>query len=612
MNPLKYDSYIKKFSDSFHNYKFRSLFFRYMRSIFTVFLVIIVSFSAIFYFTSINSRRNEYRLEAEKNIIAYANSFDFAIQRIEAFHNRISRENSMTLSLLRTYIPTEKEAKFSVQQKLLATELAEECAGNSLYSSIYVHLLKSGSIIGTDGANTAARFFDNGWIDITDDQKTVVTARFIPQTNCTVISIIKPLKIGGVTLGYICYNLRYEYFSRLFGNILESRSQNDMYILNADGQFVFSSDPEKLGDSIMDHDDVYGLYTFSADESEDFSARVVGDATSLCHHSYFEDMTLMYVSNHTGFAEASAEIAKSLLITVPVAIVLCALLSALISLRMYNYIFRILRFFDTSTAFSMEGDPGEIADIHRNIIDITSKSQSIETEFAQKLIELKKSQTVALQTQINPHFLLNTLQMICFTMIREQKGDSDSVKVISLLSDILRSNLNTRDYLVALGEELTLTEKYLQIELIRNGNMFNVEWDIDPATRERKILRFMLQPILENSILHGLAESRRKDKLIRISTRLERRDKTEALVIAIADNGSGMSPEMLAALQRQLEMNYMPENRGIGIMNVNMRLRLIFGDQAGMKIESQEGSGTIVTITLLSPPLDRNSVDNLR
>ncbi len=239
-----------------------------------------------------------------------------------------------------------------------------------------------------------------------------------------------------------------------------------------------------------------------------------------------------------------------------------------------------------------------MADIHSNILRLTDRTQSLETDFAQKLIELKKAQSLALQTQLNPHFLLNTLQMICFSLIDENHGDTEAVKMISLLSDILRSSLNTRDYMIKLDEELALTEKYPQLELIRSDGGFRTEYDIDPQTRGKRILRFMFQPLLENCVLHGFSQCRKADRTITITTRLEKLRGGEQLTITIAYNGDGMEREKLEKLREALAAGFLPETRSIGIMNVSMRLRLIYGDTAELRVDSQRGEGTAVAITL--------------
>ncbi len=106
----------------------------------------------------------------------------------------------------------------------------------------------------------------------------------------------------------------------------------------------------------------------------------------------------------------------------------------------------------------------------------------------------------------------------------------------------------------------------------------------------------MLQPILANSILHGLVESKKQEKIIRVASRVEREGSKSFISIMVADNGVGMSAEMLEQLRQRLTLNYMPENKEIGIANVNLRLKLLFGTDALITVDSEKDVGTEVKV----------------
>jgi len=594
MKRVSRDSYLKRFGASFRDYQFKSIFFQYFKYIFLAFSIVILAAAVIFFFTSRASREKEYRLEAEKSFISSANGFDLAMQNTVAMHRHVMENSSLSILMLRSAENFEDENITRLMG--LRKFLAAECAGNSIYDSINIYLSKSGYIISVNGTLLMDKFHDTAWLELAESGKSVIVTRSVESMNRRVISIIKPLTLGGELYGYVCYNLRYNYFGRLFGNVLETPQQNELSILNEDGVYIFSSDETKL-ESVYSGREEKKLIESSTDLHDDFiNAYMDGDDTVLFYRSSFERITLLYRIRENGLSTALREIFIAMVIVVPVAILLCALLSALIALHMYDHIFRILRFFESSTYNPVEDGRNEITEIQRNIFNITVRQRSLENEFAQKLIELKKAQTIALQTQINPHFLLNTLQALCFTIIRDCGQTAGPLKIISLLSDILRSNLNTHDYMVELKKEIEVTEKYLEIESIRNGGMFRVEWDIPDNTRDKRILRFMLQPILENSILHGLVESKKPKKLIRVTSRVEKEGGKGFISIMVADNGVGMSAEMLEQLRQRLTLNYMPENKEIGIANVNLRLKLLFGTDALITVDSEKDVGTEVKV----------------
>jgi two-component system, LytTR family, sensor kinase len=194
---------------------------------------------------------------------------------------------------------------------------------------------------------------------------------------------------------------------------------------------------------------------------------------------------------------------------------------------------------------------------------------------------LLKARMDALTSQINPHFLFNTLNTVS-SLIR---FDPDMARgVVLKLSNILRRLLRKHETFVPLREELEFIDDYLDIEVIRFGpDKLQIFKEIDEETLEAFVPSMLLQPIVENAIKHGLAP-RLSGGQIHIRTR--RRD--GHLAIEIDDNGMGMSPERLREVY----------GGGIGISNVHERLRLLYGDQFDMDIRSQAGEGTQIRIEI--------------
>jgi two-component system, LytTR family, sensor kinase len=194
---------------------------------------------------------------------------------------------------------------------------------------------------------------------------------------------------------------------------------------------------------------------------------------------------------------------------------------------------------------------------------------------------LLKARMDALTSQINPHFLFNTLNTVS-SLIR---FDPDMARgVVLKLSNILRRLLRKHETFVPLREELEFIDDYLDIEVIRFGrDKLQIFKEIDDQTLDAFVPSMLLQPMIENSIKHGLAPRLEGGQ---IHIRTNRRD--GRLLIEVADNGVGIPPERLAEVY----------GGGIGISNVNERLRLLYGDQFKMDIRSQEGQGTQIHIEI--------------
>jgi two-component system, LytTR family, sensor kinase len=205
----------------------------------------------------------------------------------------------------------------------------------------------------------------------------------------------------------------------------------------------------------------------------------------------------------------------------------------------------------------------------------------IEMNLEQNQQHLLKARMDALTSQINPHFLFNTLNTVS-SLIR---FDPDMARgVVLKLSNILRRLLRKHDTFVPFREELEFIDDYLDIEVIRFGpDKMQIFKDIDDATLDVFVPSMLLQPIIENAIKHGLAPRLEGGEI-----HLRTRHRDGRLTIEISDNGMGMSPERLGEVY----------GGGIGISNVHERLRLLYGDQFDMDIRSQPGEGTQIRIEI--------------
>ena len=213
----------------------------------------------------------------------------------------------------------------------------------------------------------------------------------------------------------------------------------------------------------------------------------------------------------------------------------------------------------------------------------------------QKLMtEQQKMQFQMLASQINPHFLYNTLEMIRMKAI--VAGDNETATAIKLLGKSMRYVLdNTGIQYTTLAKELSHIETYLQIQKLRFGDRVNYVLEcrdgLDPE--HIKILPLLLQPIVENAILHGLEEVENNGR-IRVSITKDPAN-GGSISIAISDNGCGMDSKTLSGMRRNLEKGTMNNRYGIGLYNVNQRIRICYGESYGLTIESAQGEGTTVT-----------------
>jgi two-component system LytT family sensor kinase len=207
----------------------------------------------------------------------------------------------------------------------------------------------------------------------------------------------------------------------------------------------------------------------------------------------------------------------------------------------------------------------------------------IELKLEEQKRLLLEARLDALQRQINPHFLFNTLNSIA-SLVRMKPELAR--EMIVKLANILRALLKEHDSYVPLSEELKFTDDYLDIEVVRFGaDKLRVEKEIDPQTLGILVPSILLQPLIENSIKHGL-EPRINGGTVTLRSRLE----GDRVRIEVADDGVGMGNQPASALRRS--------GSGIGMKNVQERLDVLYGDQASFSVVSNPGRGTLVTIEI--------------
>lgn len=223
-----------------------------------------------------------------------------------------------------------------------------------------------------------------------------------------------------------------------------------------------------------------------------------------------------------------------------------------------------------------------------NIRELMQRSYSAE-------IEKKDAELSMLQSQINPHFLYNTLNSISWTAIKT--GATEVNEMIGLLSQYFRLSLSGGKAVVRVQDEINLARVYLEIQNIRFMNMIDINFDVDDDILNEEMPKLTLQPILENAVLHGLQYKNDKNWKISVSARRE----GDFAEFCISDNGVGMTQEQLERLTDSLsrERDKNSKTGGFGLYNVYRRLELRYGDKNSLKITSKRGVGTKVVIRIL-------------
>lgn len=251
------------------------------------------------------------------------------------------------------------------------------------------------------------------------------------------------------------------------------------------------------------------------------------------------------------------------------------------------------------------GGSSEIRHLGRSVQKSYEQIEALMKEIVEQQNERRKSELDALQSQINPHFLYNTLESI--TWMIEGHRNEDAVFMISELAKLFRISLSKGKTIISIEDELQHCRSYMNIQKHRYKERFAIEYDIDSEILTYCTVKLILQPILENAIYYGVGDmDEDEDARIIVSGVIEDKD----IYISVEDNGLGMREEDVKNIL--VDNQKVPKHgSGVGLINVHTRIQLMFGEEYGLLVESEADVGTKVTVHLPAVPYNKENCEEL-
>jgi two-component system sensor histidine kinase YesM len=230
----------------------------------------------------------------------------------------------------------------------------------------------------------------------------------------------------------------------------------------------------------------------------------------------------------------------------------------------------------------------ELSELTESLNTMAGKLSELIEENKREQENLKKSEMRALQAQIAPHFLYNTLDAIIW--LAEARKTSEVITVTRALSNFFRISLSGGQDWISIRQEVEHLQGYLTIQKVRYRDILDYDIQVDESLYDFTILKLVIQPLVENAIYHGIKNRRGGGKL---SVAVERRG--EWLSVRVSDDGAGMPPERLEAVRRTFAENRAPDTEtGYGLFSVDKRLKLYYNQPEGLKVSSTQGEGTAI------------------
>lgn len=237
------------------------------------------------------------------------------------------------------------------------------------------------------------------------------------------------------------------------------------------------------------------------------------------------------------------------------------------------------------------GGSYEVQHLGKSVQDMKFRIKGLMQDIVNEHEEKRKSEFDSLQAQINPHFLYNTLDIIVWQI--ENEKQSEAVHTVTALARFFRLSLGKGKNIVTVRDEIDHVKNYLMIQHMRFKNKFDYEFDIAEDVLELPSLKLMLQPLVENAIYHGM-EFMDGDGMIMVKAWR----KEDELYLSVADNGLGMTEDKVEMILTGKSTSGNGRGSGIGVKNVNERIKLYFGEAYGLTIDSEPDEGTTVIIHL--------------
>ncbi len=369
---------------------------------------------------------------------------------------------------------------------------------------------------------------------------------------------------------------------------------HDVLMLNNDNDILYSNNNKFIGSKFND------VYNFENQALKDGDKVKVGEKQYELRTIYSKENNFKYVSlvDSKKYYNKLDAIKQTTLFGIVIFILMGAIVSIYIATNFFRPLQSIMDIIENDDVSKTDVNSiikrlnnNEIKHIVTSISNTISTKLKIEDELKKRLLMLQKSQIGALQAQINPHFLYNTLNM--FSWMAVEGGNKNLSEAIVNLSDLFRISLDMENYTIPIAKEIEHAKLYIAIAKMRYENEFEVIWEIPDDIMRKKIVKICIQPIIENAIIHGLKPKEEKGFII-----IRGYKKDNDIIIEVEDNGVGMREKEVKNLNNMFKTEYLMSDDCVGLRNVNLRLKLIYGDDYLLKLESLKGKGTKVNVSI--------------
>lgn len=414
---------------------------------------------------------------------------------------------------------------------------------------------------------------------------------FVNESGVIVIALSRPVFFqneGKTVKGVLLMEIDFNLIQQLLKKTHMGKS-GYMYMVNRDDSLIYHPKAEQiqkgfLGESI---NNLRNHRNTSYFESFENKTRLITVKSTI-----FTDWKIVGVSFLEDILSSMKDYIAFLLLAFSFTVIIAVFVSIYISTKISDPISKLVTSMkeveagNFNIALDIKGEK-EVEEMSETFNQMTLKIRNLKDEIVREQDAKRKSELNALQAQINPHFLYNTLDSIVW--MAENDRVKDVITMVTALARLFRISISGGRNIISVGEEVEHAKNYLTIQKIRYKNKFEYHFEVAEEVLKFKCLKLILQPIIENAIYHGVETMQDKGDIY-----IRAYSKEGLLYIEVEDNGNGMSPDTLKQIFETRKKTR--ESSGVGFKNVNDRIKLCFGDEFGLRVISEQEEGTTVTI----------------
>lgn len=396
--------------------------------------------------------------------------------------------------------------------------------------------------------------------------------------------------------GILMIDVRYDSLEQLFDGITLGNG-GYVYLAGTDGEMIYHPDAQLIYSGMVEENPKQAVGYRDGSHEEKFQGR---ERTVTVKTVGYTGWKIVGVAPVSGMTLNSLKTRLLMVFIVGLVVFILTMVNSFISSKITDPIKELEKSVNEIEAGNLEtrvyvGGSYEIRHLGNSIQNMASRIRQLMNDIVAEHESKRKTEFDVLQAQINPHFLYNTLDIIVW-MIENEK-QSEAVKAVTALARFFRISLSKGKSIITVRDELEHVRNYLTIQHMRFKNRFSYTIEADEDVLDLASPKLILQPLVENAIYHGM-EFMDGDGEILVKVWRDGDD----LYMEVSDNGLGMTGEQITKMLD--DTTHIPSKRGsgIGVRNVNERIRLYFGKEYGLKIESEPDEGTVVTVHLKAMP----------